>query len=192
MEKYETMPWWTILVYGITSILLGVFLFVWPAATTFLIVWFIGLFWLMNGVLTFAGLAVNKNHMAWKVISGLLGVFVGGWIIITPFIDGRVGAAETTLAVLGATVFIWAIAGLIGGVSDLIAAFQGGGWGIGLLGAMWIFISLYLFANLFVAALVLPFVYGIFAIAGGIAAVVVAFRARGLEKSGAGATPAAA
>jgi len=192
MQKYETMPWWTILIYGIATILLGIFIFLQPVATTAIIVWFIGLWWLVTGVVTFVGLFSNHDHWIWKSISGLLGVLVGGWIFITPFIDGRLAVVGTTLTVLGAFVIVWAISGLIGGIAQIIAAFQGGGWGIGLLGALWVFISLFLLANVFVAALVLPFVYAVFAIAGGIAAVVVAFRARGLQKSGTGATPAAA
>jgi uncharacterized membrane protein HdeD (DUF308 family) len=68
--------------------------------------------------------------------------------------------------------------GLIIGVVSLIQAFQGGGWGIGILGALSIVFGLILLFNAVIGALALPWVLGIFGIVGGIAAIFMAFRIR--------------
>ncbi len=60
----------------------------------------------------------------------------------------------------------------------LIAAFQGGGWGAGIMGGISIVIGILLLGNIWAAALVLPWVIGIFAIVGGIFAIIMAFRMR--------------
>ncbi|MBI5231062.1 MAG: DUF308 domain-containing protein [Coriobacteriales bacterium] len=177
----ETHAWWLVLLAGIASILLGVFVFIAPVATTVAIVWFIGLYWLMTAIVTLVSLFTDRSHLGWKLFSGLLSLVVGGWIVITPFTTTGLAAAEPTLAFLGATALIWAIGGIVVGIMQLAAAFQGGGWGIGVLGAFSLLIGILIAVNFYVAALAVPFVYGIFAIAGGIAEIIVSFRVRSAE-----------
>ena len=66
--------------------------------------------------------------------------------------------------------------GLIIGIINLIQAFHGGGWGIGILGALSIVFGIILLSNLFVSAVALPFVAGAFGVVGGIIAIVYAFK----------------
>jgi uncharacterized membrane protein HdeD (DUF308 family) len=58
----------------------------------------------------------------------------------------------------------------------IVAAFQGGGWGPGILGVLAILLGIILLGSPFLGAVALPFILGIFALIGGIAAVVQAFR----------------
>jgi uncharacterized membrane protein HdeD (DUF308 family) len=73
-------------------------------------------------------------------------------------------------------VIILGIEGLIIGIVNLIQAFRGGGWGIGILGALSIVFGIILLSNLFVSAVALPFVAGAFGVVGGIIAIVYAFK----------------
>jgi uncharacterized membrane protein HdeD (DUF308 family) len=71
------------------------------------------------------------------------------------------------------------IFGIIIGVVALIRAFQGAGWGTGILGVISIVLGLIaLAANLGVAIVTVIFVGAIWALVGGVAAIVYAFRMR--------------
>ena len=83
-----------------------------------------------------------------------------------------------TLLVPTVLVWVFGFFGVIIGVIGLIQAFQGAGWGAGILGVLSILFGLVLLFNAFVASLTLPFILGILGIVGGIAAVIMAFRMR--------------
>ena len=82
-------------------------------------------------------------------------------------------------------VIILGVEGIIIGVIGLIQAFKGGGWGAGILGAVNILFGIILLSSPLIAAYILPFVFGLFAIIGGIILIVFAFRIRNLAKQAA-------
>ena len=67
---------------------------------------------------------------------------------------------------------------IIIGIVELIQAFQGGGWGIGLLGGLSVIIGIWLLLNAWDVVGILPWVLGIMAIIGGIFAIVMAFKSK--------------
>ena len=75
-------------------------------------------------------------------------------------------------------IIVLAIQGIIMGVIQLVQAFRGDGWGIGILGVISIFFGLVLLASPMMAATALPFVLGLGGIAGGIVAIFMAFQRR--------------
>jgi uncharacterized membrane protein HdeD (DUF308 family) len=60
----------------------------------------------------------------------------------------------------------------------IIQAFRGGGWGIGIMGVIGILIGIFLLANTLLGTQIVIWLSALTLIVGGIAAVVVAFRAR--------------
>jgi len=64
------------------------------------------------------------------------------------------------------------------GILGVILAFQGGGWGAGILGVLGFIFGLILVANPFIGVVALPFVLGGFMLVGGIVAIVMSFRMR--------------
>ena len=70
------------------------------------------------------------------------------------------------------------IQALIIGVVELFQAFHGGGWGIGLLGALSTIFGIVLLARPLIGVAVLPFVLTAFGLVGGIVAIVAAFTSR--------------
>jgi len=105
---------------------------------------------------------------------GIIGIFAG-WVVL----DNPLWSA-----VLVPTTFVWLLGlqGIVIGIISLIEAFRGAGWGAGILGAISIILGAVLLGNAFsnavMTALVVAWVGGIFAIVGGIAAIVMAFRVR--------------
>lgn len=169
-EDRVVSPWWAGLVQGIFSILIGLLLLTNPAATTVVIVQFIGIYWLISGVFSLAAIFVDKAMWGWKLFAGILGILAGLAILQHPLWS----------AVLLPTVLVifLGVDGLIIGVIGLIAAFKGGGWAAGILGGLSLVFGLLLLGSPLISAFALPFVYGIFGVVGGIAAIIAAVARR--------------
>ena len=101
---------------------------------------------------------------------GILGIIAGMVVLRHPIY-------ATALVGTFLIVFL-AVDGLIMGIMGLIRAFTGAGWGPGILGILTIIIAIFLFTNVFGAALALPIVLGAFMIVGGIVAIFYSFRIR--------------
>lgn len=163
-------PWWLLLVQGIAALVVGVFLLMSPAVTTVILVQIFGWFWLFQGIFALGSLFVDRTQWGWRLFSGILSIWAGAYIIGSPLIGAAVFVGVMTL-ILG-------INGMIIGVLDLIKAFKGGGWGIGVLGALSLIIGAAITFNLAKYAVVLPWVWGVFAVIGGIMAIIGAFQLR--------------
>lgn len=166
----ETVPWWVVLLQGLAAIVIGFFLMTNTAATTVFLVQVLGWYWLITGLISIVMIFVDSTGWGWKLLIGILGVVAGLYIVRNPL--------QGTLVTLSTFVLLVAIQGIIIGIINLIQAFQGAGWGAGLLGVISIIFGVILLGEPFLAALGLPWVLGIFAIVGGIFAVIAAFRLR--------------
>jgi uncharacterized membrane protein HdeD (DUF308 family) len=169
--EYEGLqvPWWVVVLEGIISILLGIFLLFEPVGTTILLVQILGIFWFLGGVLTILTLLVDRENMGWKLLSGLIGILIGVIVFIYP---------NTPFVVLGFFVIILGILSIFYGVLRLVWALKGGGLGIAILGIITIVLGILLLANPLVGAVVLPWIYGISLAIGGIAALILGIRIR--------------
>lgn len=169
VQERNATPWWLILVFGIVQIIVGIMLLMNPFRVANVIVWAIGLYWLVTGIYYLVSLIWDRRQWGWKIFGGIIGI-IAGWFLID-------ASAPERLASFGlAIVLVLGIQGIIMGIMGLIAAFQGGGWGAGIMGGISIVVGILLLGNLWAAALVLPWVIGVFAIVGGIFAVIMAFR----------------
>jgi len=108
----------------------------------------------------------------WKLFAGVLGILAGMVVL------DAMGSKPLVATIGLASIYVWilGIQGVIYGVIELVQAFKGGGWGMGILGTLSILFGAFLIGNAVQASLVLPWVFAIFAIAGGISAIVMAFR----------------
>jgi uncharacterized membrane protein HdeD (DUF308 family) len=167
-EQKRAMPWWITLIQGICLIIIGVLLFTNTAATAVILAQILAIYWLIAGIMQIVGLFVDRSAWGLKLLGGIIGIWAGLYIISNP-IGG-------TLAFGFAIVIILGIQALILGVVNIVQAFRGAGWGIGLLGVINIIFGLLLLGNAAISVAVLPWVLGGFAIVGGIAAIVMAFR----------------
>jgi uncharacterized membrane protein HdeD (DUF308 family) len=166
----QLVPWWVVLIEGIAATIIGVLLLINPAITTVVLVQFLGIYWLIVGIIDIVRIFMDSSMWGWKLFSGLIGILAGIAIIQYPL--------WSTLLVPTVLVWVFGFFGIIIGVIGLIQAFQGAGWGAGILGVLSILFGLLLIFNAFGAALTLPFIIGILAIVGGLAALVMAFQMR--------------
>jgi uncharacterized membrane protein HdeD (DUF308 family) len=177
----ERLPngWWLALLEGIAALILGVLLLAAPGVTVTTIILFIGIYWLVDGIFTFIRIFVRDSdtHWGWLVARGLLGIVAGILVLRHPLVSAVVLPA-TLVIILG-------IEGIIIGTIGLIQAFKGGGWGAGIMGGVNILFGLFLLGSPLIAVFILPFVFGVFAIIGGIILIVFAFRLRQLAKQAA-------
>lgn len=175
IEEPVSFPWWAVLIQGIFSIIIGILLLTYPGATTLVIIQFIGIYWMVTGIFSLVGIFMDRSMWGWKLFAGVIGILAGLAIMRHPL--------WSTFMLPTVMVIFMGVSGLFIGVAGLIGAFKGGGWAAGILGALSILFGLLLLFSPFLAALALPWVYGILGIAGGIAAIFAAFRQRGEEKA---------
>jgi uncharacterized membrane protein HdeD (DUF308 family) len=166
-------PWWATLIQGIAALIIGVLLIMSPARTTVALVYFIGWWWLISGIFELGSLFVDRTAWGWRVFTGILSIIAGGYIIAAPFIGAVV--------VVGVATLLLGINGMIIGVVDLIKAFQGAGWGKGVLGAFSLIIGAVIAFNFTSFMLALPWVAGFFVLVFGVFAIFGAFQQRKLE-----------
>jgi uncharacterized membrane protein HdeD (DUF308 family) len=159
------------LIQGIATLLIGIFLLTDPVLTSRMIVFYIGIYWLVTGVLSLVRIFTDRGNTVWKLISGIIGI-LAGWFLVSNITDGA------TLVFGIAAVIILGVQGIIMGIFGLVESFQGAGWGPGIIGVISIIIGLMLLGSPLGYALVLPWVIGIFAIVGGIFTIFFAFRLR--------------
>lgn len=164
--------WWIPLVQGIIGILLGLMFLSYPGATAAVVAGMVGFFWLVGGIMDIVALFVDRTAWGWKLFSGIIGI-LAGFIVVSGVFDHPL---YTAAGLGGVYVIILGIQGIVIGVIQIVRAFQGEGWGIGVLGGVSILFGGLLLANIWMAVAVLPWVFGVFGIVGGIFAIVMAFR----------------
>ena len=136
-------PWWLTLIMGIAAIIIGAILLWAPAKTKVetyqLLVAFIGIYWLISGVMDIISMFVDHTAWGWKLFMGIVSIIAGFYVLAYP-IAAAVALPRIMVLVLG----IW---GLMYGAILLIMAFKGGGWGAGILGVLGIIFGFILIAD---------------------------------------------
>jgi uncharacterized membrane protein HdeD (DUF308 family) len=172
----QQRPWWLSLIWGILAVVIGAVLLWSPAKTQaqawVLLVTMLGAYWLVSGILDIVSLFIDHTAWGWKLFTGIIGIIAGGYILMYP-IAAAVALPRVFVLVLG-------IYGLMQGIVMLIMAFKGGGWSAGILGVIGIVFGVILLANYTVPGMGLSLIWAaaVFAVVGGIFAIVQAFRAR--------------
>lgn len=167
-KSEKLVPWWLVLIEGISAIILGILFLISPIKTTVVAIQFLAIWWLVSGIMSIISLFIDRTAWGWKLFSGILGIIAGSLILMYP--------AWSTVVIPVTIVIIVGIQGIIVGMIGLIHAFQGAGWGVGILGVLSILFGIVFLVKPLQTAAVLPWVVGVLAIGGGIAALVTAFR----------------
>lgn len=167
-SKYAGVPWWLVLIEGIALFILGILFVADPRMTTTIVVFLLGFYWLVAGILRIVSIFQDNAMWGWKLFSGILGILAGIIVIRHPL--------WSPIIVTSALVIIFGIIGVIIGVIGIVQAFKGAGWGAGILGAISILIGLVLLANVWLFTLTLPWVLGILSLVGGIITIFTAFK----------------
>ena len=166
----ETLPWWVVLVEGILLALFGLLLLVAPGASLFFMVQLLGLYLFIAGIFRIISIFINSFSWGLKLLAGVLCLIAGLAVLRHPL--------WSTIAAPAGLVIIVGFLAIFQGAAGLVVAFQGGGWGVGVLSVLGILFGLILVINPLIGVAALPFVLGIFMLIGGIGAVVQGFRMR--------------
>jgi uncharacterized membrane protein HdeD (DUF308 family) len=169
------VPWWLVLLQGIALVILGGLLLANPAMTTFILIQFLGIYWLVKGIFEIVSMFIDHRQWGWKLFSGILGIIAGIVILEYPVIS--------TLIIPATIVLMLGIGGIVMGSISIFQAFKGAGWGVGILGVLSILFGIYLLAHTVASTLTLPWVVGIFALIGGAVAIWNSFKLRGAQKA---------
>jgi len=165
-----TVPWWLVLVLGICYVLLGLFMVFQPLLSLITIAIFTGASWFVSGVADIISLFRDRERWFWTVLSGVIGIWAGLVLLGSPMAGAIILPAIYILII--------AISGVVLGVMRIVQAVKGAGWGVGVWGLVTILLSGYLLLHPLAGVVVLPFVFGVFAIVGGVLTIVAAFQLR--------------
>lgn len=169
-------PWWVGLIMGFVAVIIGAVLLWSPAKTqanTYLIlINLLGLWWLIDGIIDIVRIFSDRTGWGWRLFMGIISILAGGWILMYP-VAAAVVLPQTFVLILG----LW---GMIHGILLLFMAFRGAGWAAGILGALGIIFGLILTLNWSTPGWGLSLLWtgAVFALIGGIVAIVQSFRMR--------------
>jgi uncharacterized membrane protein HdeD (DUF308 family) len=167
------VPWWLFLLEGLVTLVIGLLVLTYPAATVIALVQFLGLYWLIVGLLRLIGLFEDRRMWGLKLCASILGILAGVSVLQHPLFS--------PLVIGGTIIILLGIDGILIGALDLVRAFEGGGWSIGIVGVVNVLLGLILLSNPLGLAFALPMFIGVVAIIGGIASIGMAFRVKALQ-----------
>src|SRR5215208_5492272 len=177
-----SLPWWLVLLEGIAAAIIGLFLLTAPGATLFVLIQVVAIFWLVGGLFRIISIFLDSSLWGWKLVGGVLGILAGIVVLQHP--------VWSSVLVPAIYIIILGIQGLILGGVNLVMAFRGEGWGIGILGALSIVFGLVLLFNVWIGVAALPLILGAFGLVGGVFAIVMAFAMRSMERGASVRDPA--
>lgn len=162
------LPWWLVLIEGIALVILSLFLLAKPGMTTVIVIQFLGIYWFIAGIFKIIGIFIDSEMWGWKLFAGIVGIIAGIVVIQHPL---------WSTAVVGNTVIILlGIAGIIMGGVSVYQGYKGSSVMTGILGVVSLILGIVLLMHVWFFAVSLPWVLGIFALVGGVATIVAAFR----------------
>jgi uncharacterized membrane protein HdeD (DUF308 family) len=169
-SRGEALPWGLVLVEGIVVALFGLLLLVAPGASLLFLVELLGIYLLIAGIFRIIGIFLDSSSWGWKLAAAILCLIAGLVVLSNPL-------WSTTLASTWLIIFVGFLA-MVQGAAGLIVAFQGGGWGMGVLSVLGILLGLILVINPLIGVAALTFILAIFMLIGGVGAIIQAFRMR--------------
>jgi uncharacterized membrane protein HdeD (DUF308 family) len=169
-SESATFPWWIVLLEGIFAAILGILLLIAPGATLVFLVQVLGFYMLIGGILRIVSIFIDSSLWGLKLAVGILGILAGILVLNHPL--------WSAIAIPVYIVYIIGFLAIIEGFVGLIQAFQGGGWGAGILGILVIVFGIIVLSSPLIGAVALPFILGGFMVVGGVTAVVASFSLR--------------
>ena len=169
------IPWWVVLLQGISAVLIGILLLTETSATIFALVVLLGIYLLVSGVFDLVSLFIDSHDWGWKLATGVLGVIAGIVIVRNPYWSA-VFVPVTLTWIIGAIAVAM-------GLSGIFRGFRNDGWGAGLLGIVTLVLGILLLLSPVYSTLALALVLGVWAIIGGITEIFAAFRLRAPQRT---------
>jgi uncharacterized membrane protein HdeD (DUF308 family) len=168
--RETSFPWWLVLLEGIFAAIFGLFLLIAPEGTLLFLVQVLGFYLFIEGILRIVSIFVDSSLWGLKLGIGILGIVAGIVVLDNPLLSA--------IQIPTFITYVVAFLAIFQGIGGLIQAFQGGGWGAGIVSILVMIAGLILLFNPLIGVVALPFVLGGFMLVGGIGAIVASFRLR--------------
>jgi len=182
LKNVATGIWWLILLRGIAALLLGILLLTNTAKTLLVLIIFLGIYWVVDGIITLlTSFSGRKEHSGWGwgIFAGIISVFAGLAVLSQPLLIAMFTAS-----------FIFSLVGIlivISGISSIVSGFRlrktSDEWTMIVGGALSAILGLLLLMNPLFSAVVYVYALAFFSIIGGIVLISLSFRAKKLVMS---------
>jgi uncharacterized membrane protein HdeD (DUF308 family) len=167
--EIDLVPWWLVLLEGLTALIIGIYLFISPAPTVIILVAILGWYWLITGILTLVTLFMDRTNATWRALSAILGIAAGIVVIGHPLWSAAI--------VPGTLVILAGVLGVCFGFISLFWALKEG-WGAAVMGVLSIIFGLLLIGSPLIGIAILVYLLGALGIAGGLASIYLALKLR--------------
>lgn len=162
-------PWWAVMIDGIAAIILGILLVTRPLSTVIALVFLLGWYWLISGILGIITAFREEDNRLWRAIFGIVGVLAGLAVILNPVLSGIL--VPTTMIIMVGTL------GVIMGAIGLFHALKGDR-GAAVIGLFSVLMGVLLLGSPLIAAAMMTYLFGGLAIIGGLTSVYIGFKMR--------------
>lgn len=167
-----SISWWLILLQGVALLIIGVLLFTETGITLFMLVMFLGVYWLIGGIFDLVSLFTDQTDGGWRLFTGIIGILAGLVIVRHPL--------WATIMVPSTLAWVLAAFGVAIGIVTLFRAVTGAGWGAAIIGAISLLFGIILLLNPVFSATVLLYAAATGAIVGGLGLIMWALWLRSL------------
>ncbi len=160
---------------GIFAVIIGAMFLAYPLNSLMASIVFLGVYWFIGGIFTLFAAFMDATDRGWKILIAIISIIAGLAILAYPLYSFLIIPAFFVIFV-----GFWA---LFVGVVKIWQGFAGKDWGAVVLGVISLIFGFLLLGSPYVAVALLPYIFGGFALVGGIAAIVVSFMVRGEQKA---------
>jgi uncharacterized membrane protein HdeD (DUF308 family) len=108
------MAFWITLIRGMLAVTLGVALLFWPDKARPMLVNFMGMFWLVSGIVSLRWGVHGERARGLSLLAGAAGVLAGVGMLSRRFTQGIVGE-DVLLSVIGLIIFLTGLMHIVGG-----------------------------------------------------------------------------
>jgi uncharacterized membrane protein HdeD (DUF308 family) len=136
---------------------------------------FLGVYWFIGGIFTLFAAFMEPTDRGWRILIAIISIIAGLAILAYPIYSFLLLPALFVIFV-----GFWAL--IVGGVK-IWQGFAGKDWGAVILGIISLIFGFLILGSPYIAAALIPWIFGGFAVVGGIAAIVVSFMIRGEQKA---------
>ncbi len=153
---------------GIASLVFGLLLFTQTTAALAVLMLLVGLMWFIQGIFNLLSIFLDKSEWGWKLFGGVIGIAAGLLVLKNPI--------ESTAVVPAVIAWLMGLFGILIGISGLIDAFRGGGWGTGVFGVVALIIGLLFLFNSFISGQILVWILALLLVIQGVLGIYYAYK----------------
>jgi len=169
-QRFQALPWWVVLLAGVAAILVGILLIMAPKNTVTTIMWIAGWVAIVVGAVVVISVPFNRTIWGWKLFGGTTAVIIG--------LAMRAQPLNSAYILSALVVWCLGIGAILAGAALIIQGVAYAGWGHTIAGIFSLTFGIVLIFTAVIGALVVPAMFGIAGVLGGVLVIGNAFRVR--------------